>query len=89
MAFALLSLPGESCRRGRGQSQDNRKLIYIDGCDKRITLTSGRTSQFIILPFVSGSISARALVPGLTAPGGRCSALRLVPSCPSGKYHLL
>lgn len=58
----------ESCRQGRGQSQDNRKLIYIHRCDKRIALTSGRTSQFIILPFISGGVSSRALVHLLIAP---------------------
>lgn len=69
--FCSAITAGESCRQGRQQSQDNKKLIYIDGCDKRIALTSGRTSQFIILPFISGRVSARALVPGLIAPGGQ------------------
>lgn len=69
--FCSAITTGDSCRQGRGQSQDNRKLIHIGGCNKRIALTSGRTSQFIILPFISGRVSARALVPGLIAPGGQ------------------
>lgn len=52
-SFCSVNNAVESCGQGRGQSQGNRKLIYNDGCNRRIALASGRKSQYITLPFIS------------------------------------
>lgn len=83
-SFCSVNIAVESCGQGRGQSQGNGKLIYIAGCSKRIALNSGRKSQFIVLPFISGRVTTRTLIPGLMAPGWQ-----LVLPCPSINYYQL
>lgn len=72
--FCWALAAGEGCRQWGGQSRDNRKLIYIDSHDKRITLTSGRTSHFIILPFYQWQGVRWGSCSGLAAPGVLCPA---------------
>lgn len=89
VAFALLSLLGTAARRGDDKARTTENLFTLTDARRELHLLQAGQDSSSSCFFISGRVSTRALVPGLIAPGGICSGLQLVTSCPSIKYHLL
>lgn len=82
VAFTLLTMLWRAAGRGEDKARTTENLFTSMHAIGELHLL--QIGKAIMLPFISGRVSTRALVPGLMAPGWQ-----LLLPCPSFNYHLL